>query len=381
MQKLFSGLILAPTLLLADFTYSETTRMTGGVLMNMSRALGGLSKDMRKVGEPTTSTVMVKGGRMMTTSGGTVQLWDLDKDTIINIDLEKQTYSTITFAEMKAAMQKAMERAKSNARPSETPAANPENPKPGNTEMNVKMDIKETGKVQMISGLNTREVLMTFILEAKDKQSGESGAMDTMSSIWVADSVPGYDEVKAFHKRVAEKMSNSFAAGAFSRESMMAAMDPRMMNSMQKVAKEAEKLQGVHVRQITKVGVNLDPAKASEITDPSTMPQGPTAGGLAGRAATEGATQSAERRIGGRIGNIGGLGGLGGFGGLGRRKQKEEPPPPPQNQQQPQQGSGVLMEMVMEMNNFSNAPLDASKFAVPAGFKQVPHPMLRGLQQ
>jgi hypothetical protein len=80
------------------------------------------------------------------------------------------------------------------------------------------------------------------------------------------------------------------------------------------------------------------------------------------------------------------LGIPGGFGGFGRRKKKqEEPPPPPppaqENQQAAAANAGVLMEMVMEMNNFSTAPADSSKFNVPAGFKQVDHPMMRSLQQ
>jgi hypothetical protein len=76
----------------------------------------------------------------------------------------------------------------------------------------------------------------------------------------------------------------------------------------------------------------------------------------------------------------GGLGGLGGLGGFGRRKKEqpqEVPANPPGQDQGAQQQSGVLMEMVSEKSNFSTAAVDGSKVAVPAGFQQVEHPMLK----
>ena len=42
-----------------------------------------------------------------------------------------------------------------------------------------------------------------------------------------------------------------------------------------------------------------------------------------------------------------------------------------QGQGQPVDASGSLMEMTMEIGGFSSAPVDASKFEIPAGFKQV----------
>ncbi len=371
MKKLIAGSLLAPALLLADFTYTETTRMTGGALMQMSRALGVFSKDLRRVGEPITSTVIVQGNRMAHVNDRTAQIWDLDKESITEIDFEKRTWSTITFAQMREAMEKAMQRAQQRMKETQDKRKETE----PQAELNYKFDVKETGKIQNINGVNAHEVLMTMTFEAKDKQSGQAGQLETMSSIWVTDSVPGYQELVDFQKRLALKMANALASPAMAGQAMMMAANPQFMTSVQKMAKEAEKLKGIHIKQITKMGMNLDPAKASEVTDPATMQQeGPSIKEAAGQAATD----SAASRIGRSIG----LGGLGGFGGFGRRKKKQEEPPPPPPAQENQQAanSGVLMEMVMEMNNFSTAPADGSKFSVPAGFKQVDHPMMRSLQ-
>ena len=77
---------------------------------------------------------------------------------------------------------------------------------------------------------------------------------------------------------------------------------------------------------------------------------------------------------------------FGGFGGFGRKKkqqQEEQSAPPPQQQQAAaapppttsQVPPGTLMELTTELTSFSSGAADASKFEVPAGFKQVEHDM------
>ena len=48
----------------ADFKYTEQSKITGGTLVSMTKTLGVLSKNMRQVTEPQTSTKMVKGNRI-----------------------------------------------------------------------------------------------------------------------------------------------------------------------------------------------------------------------------------------------------------------------------------------------------------------------------
>lgn len=353
------AVLFAPATLLADFSYTETTRLTGGMIAQLSRSLGGLSKSMRRITEPQTSNVYVKGDRMAHVSATDAQVWDLSKETITFIDFEKKTYSTMTLAEMKAAMEKSMQRMQ-NSREREK----------SNAEVNIKMDVKQTGKTKPISGMDAREVLMTLIMEAKDKKSGQTGATEMMSSIWVVDKVPGHDELTKFYTKMAEKMASTWGVSPLGRQAaMLGGTDPKMLEWAQQMAKEAEKLKGVHVMQIMKYGSGLDPAKASEVTDPSTMPEGPTKGEVAGKAAEESAASAIGRAL------PGGLGRIGGFGRRNREKEKEkEQAPPPQSQPQ---GPAVLMEMVSESSNFSTASVDASKFEVPAGFKQVENPMAK----
>ncbi len=97
----------------ADFKYTQSSKMTGGSLIGMTKALGVFSKSARQINEPQLSTVMVKGNHMRSEhANGQVQIIDLDGRRFINIDSTKKTYSTMTFEEFKAAMQRAQERAK-----------------------------------------------------------------------------------------------------------------------------------------------------------------------------------------------------------------------------------------------------------------------------
>jgi hypothetical protein len=82
---------------------------------------------------------------------------------------------------------------------------------------------------------------------------------------------------------------------------------------------------------------------------------------------------------------------LGRLGGLGRGKKTETQPEPQQPQPPaetaPAQGqqqadlSGALMEITTELTNFSPAAVDASRFEVPAGFRQVESETVKALRR
>src|SRR4051812_48964756 len=94
-----------PVSLLADFSYQTSTKMTGGAMMGMMKVAGVFSK---QAGEPIQSTVSVKGNKMVHATKERLDVIDLDSETITNIDLQKKTYSVMTFAEMAQAMENAV---------------------------------------------------------------------------------------------------------------------------------------------------------------------------------------------------------------------------------------------------------------------------------
>lgn len=344
--------LLSATSLLADFQYQQTTRITGGALAGFMKFAGAFSK---RVNEPMTSTVYVKGNRMAHINAQTASIIDLDKETITSIDFEKKTYSVMTFAQMKQAFQDAMAKLKEQ-HPQKDGA---------NVDLNVKASVKETGKSRDISGYNTKGYIMTLMMEGKDQQSGQTGAMGVTSDMWLAPDITGYQEVRDFQRRMGEKLGMMMGGGIMDR---MQLMQPQLGEGLLQAAKEMSKMNGIPVLTVMRMGgtQNGQPLPAASEAPDAAKSEGPSAGDVAGQAAGNAAGNSIESRL----GRLGGLGGLGGFG----HKKKQDNQQQHQDQTQAQNGqpeSGILIEATTESSGFSSAPVDSSKFETPAGFKEV----------
>lgn len=337
---------------MADFSYEQTSKITGGVMAGAMRLAGAFSSKAR---QPMKQTVVLKGDRMATISADSANVIDIARETITEINFEKKTYSVVTFAEMAEAMKRMQAKMQGGGRQQ--------------ADVEYKISVKDTGQTRQIAGLNARQMLLLFAIEGTDKKSGEKGALNMIADMWLAQDVPGYGEVRDFYRRMGQKLA--WTPGM----SGMAGAQPGMMKGMAEIAKEASKLDGVPVLQIMYLGVTpeaMAQAQAGKAPQPTPedAQQGPSVGQAAGKAAEE----SAAGAIAGRLGRIGG------FGGLGRRKKEEPPPPPPQAERQQAQGAATLMELTTELSGFSSAPADAAKLEVPAGFKQVESDMVKALR-
>ncbi len=134
--------------------------------------------------------------------------------------------------------------------------------------------------------------------------------------MFLAPQIAGYDEVRDFQKRMAEKLAWNPANSGFA--SMM--QQPGAGQGMAELAKESAKLDGVPVHQITRMGT-LEAITAAANAPPQPegqQKQGPTAGQAANSAATDSAASAIADR----------LGKLGGFGGFGKKKKADADQPP-----------------------------------------------------
>jgi hypothetical protein len=380
------SLVLAAGSARADFSYEQTTKITGGMMAGMMKVAGAFSKQAR---EPMTSTVSVKGNRMAVTHARGVNIIDLDAETMTDIDLEKKTYSVITFADFGKAMQKLSQKM---------------GQKNDSAQMNFKADVKNTGATRTINGFQTKEMVLTLTIEGQDEKSGQKGGMNVVTDMWLAPNLPGYDEVKNFYARMAQKLAFAPGMGGFG--AMMGGQQAGLAKGMSEMYKETSKIDGVPVLQVIRMGGTMEGMSEADMArmqqaqaeaEQQRQQQGPppTAGEVAGSAAGSAATNAAASRM-GRLGGLaGGLGG-GGFGGFGRKKKQEEPPaqqqaqtpPPAAPAAQPAQQAGglgatppgTLMELTTELTAFSSGAVDSAKLSVPAGFKQVDHPMAKELK-
>lgn len=354
-RALLSFVFVLPTALYAsDYTYQQTTQMTGGSLLKMMKTVGVFSSQARHMGDPIVSTIYLKGNRLADVSPQQIQIIDLDNETITQVDVEKKTYSVMTFAQMKQAMENAREQMKKEMA-KQQPQAQTQNPDAQNVQMSFDVKVRKTGATKDVSGLTSSEAIMTMTMTATNTQTKQAGNLAMTNDLWLVPSVPGYEQVREFYQRFGAKMGDVTAG--FGRDfSRMLAQQPGANQAMGDMVKEMQKLDGVPVMQVMRMGttVNGQPLPAaSEAPLPAEAP-GPTKGEMA----KAGMSSMISSR-------------LGGFGGFGKKKQAAPPPDQDAAQAGAQAAAAILMEMQTTTSNFSSAPVDPSHFEVPTGYKQV----------
>jgi len=331
-------LFTAPLVLLkADFSYDQTSKITGGMMVSMMKVAGAFSKDARKAGEPIVSTIAIKGNRMLHQSTDNAQIIDLDAQTITRVNFAAKTYSVITFEQMKQALDDAAKKMQ-------------EHQKDQQGDVQFEVSLNDTGAKRLIAGLDTHEVVMTLKMKGSDEKSGAKGSLDMVTDMWLAPKVPGYDEVRAFYKRMSEKLN--WTPGG----NPMMASRPDMAKAMAEMYKEGSKMDGMPVYEVVKMGGTAEGMQSAQGTPQNSTQAEPER------------SSAPPTSIGSALG-----GALGGRFGLGRKKkpQADDSQPAASSQSQPSSGSASLMEMTIEMSNFSSAPVDGSKLEVPAGFSKV----------
>jgi hypothetical protein len=201
------------------------------------------------------------------------------------------------------------------------------------------MSVKDTGQSKQISGFDTKNFVVTMEIASPPGAPPNLLTSKTTMDTWVTPKLPGYEEVTQFGTKLASKMSDFMPAG-----NALAAYRPDVAKSVTEMSKEMAKMNGIPVYQT--------------LTMRSVQPVGPNLGELAKEGAKEGVKDSIRSR-------------LGGLGGLGRKKEE------PAKAEAPKEVTWqevVLLEQITELNDLSST-VDATKFSVPAGFKQVENDM------
>ena len=332
-----AGIMAVATLQLpADFTYRETTTITGGAMLSMMKVVGVFSKQAR---EPVQSTVAVKGDKMLHRSQQQATVIDLAAQTVTTIDMQKKTYTVMTFEEFRQMMEQMSQKMQKS--------------QDQGGKMEVKVSTKDTGNTREIAGYQAKELVLRMEMQATDQKSGQQGSMVITSDMWLAPSIAGYQEVRAFQTRMAEKLAFNPGGGMFM-------SSPEASKNMGELYKEMGKLDGIPVLQTISMGGAGQPGSG----DTSAQP------GSGGQQPQQQQQPAARPSLGGALG-----GALGGRFGLGKKKQQDDQAAAGQQSQQ-QQGNGnpgSLMEATTEMSGFSSDSVDDSMFAIPEGFKKVEH--------
>jgi hypothetical protein len=353
----FSILLVVCGISKADFKYTQSSKMTGGSLMSMTKSLGVFSKNARQLDEPQLTTIMVKGNRMRSEhSAGTVEIIDLDARRFINIDTVKKTYSTMTFDEFKANMERAQERAKE-----EQAKAVAKHPEAANLKITPKVHSEETGATRTILALPTKEVKWQIEMQfestdPKVQQQAQGASMTMNSDAWLAPSVPGYDEMRQFYVRMAKQLD--WLPGTMGN---MAGMNAQMGPAMQEFQKNLVAVKGMPLLQnvsfgMTSTAVPQNQTTASQPSQPPPPQQSDDRGSVptsTGDAISKGVSSV--------------------FSGFGKKKKQHDQDTADSSNSAQQSGSasGALMEMQIEVTQYSNSSVDGGLFDIPVGYTQV----------
>jgi len=338
----------------ADFKYTQQSKVTGGAMMGVTKTLGVFSKSARQINEPQLTTTMIHGNRLRTeNSTGTVEIIDLDGRRFIHIDTAKKTYTIQTFDQLKAQLAQAQQKIKD-----EQAKAAAKHGDPQTMTMLPKFDMQATGVSHPVLNLPAKEMKMRMDMlfkstDPKTEADLEKSQMSTWmtSDAWYG-TVPGYDELRDFYRKMAKELDwlpNS-----------MGKANPQMRAAAEEFKKNAVKMDGMPLLQYTSFGMAANGQGGQGSTD-QTAQQPPAASSNDSTPTTPSAAIAKS------------LGGL-----FGKKKQQQadgsantSAASNPNNPPPPAAVPGSMMDMTIEVTSYSKDSLDASLFDVPAGYAQV----------
>ena len=190
--------MLLAACLLADVTFDQTTRFTGGTMLDVLRKMADNPAIARSGGANLKAAfrdqkfaVYIKRTKMARIGELSSSIFDLETGTVTTINHQTRTYSKMTFAEMREQLDRLRERANKTEQ--------------GNPEFDVK--VEKTGQKQTIDGESASEVLMTLTA----KSAGPNGQMVVKANAWLVPLQPATQEVRDFGNRMSEKFMDAFA--------------------------------------------------------------------------------------------------------------------------------------------------------------------------
>ena len=233
------------------------------------------------------------------------------------------------------------------------------------------------GATRVIDGLQAKEslVTVTMIANANDGSNVKAG-MAATSEMWLVPDAPGMAELRAFNQRMMQELSVDASANQISG---MLAAQPGGAEAMAQLKKEASKVQGFPILQVTRVGVSTDgqPLAAPSVAPLTKSPNdSSTAGNVTREIATDTGTQTASNEM-GKLGTFGRALGGSSLGAFMRHKPSGSSKPSASPSPDSSANANVLLESQTETKGFSTSPVDLTSFQVPAGYRQVTSPMAK----
>ncbi len=337
-RSLLAGVTLCLVLglavgLSADMKSRQKTQIKfEGMLGRLAGMFGG--KTMK---EGIVSTIAISGDRMMTVNDQSGELIDLAEEKVYAIDFKGKSYKVKTFAEIRREWEEAQAKMKEQAAEAKQKE---EQQQEGEPQYEVDFSIDKSAERKTINGYDCQLFVMTITMRQKGKKLEDGGGMVMTTDMWMGPKLPAMQEQIAFQQRYLKKLFGTDAETMARDLAQAMAMYPQMKTGMERMKKEAVKLDGTAILTTMKVETVMSPEQAESQGGSSEKP---------------------------KMG-IPGLGGLGGM--FGKKKKAEDAPKEgqPAAAQAPK-NRATLLTTTTELLEVQQAA-SAADVAIPAGFKQ-----------
>lgn len=232
----------------ADVSYTETTKYTGGTLLDVTRRMASNPIVGRLAGgrlqaafQDQVSSVFVKGAKMARVGQAATTIFDLDAGTVTTVNNEKRTYSVETFEDLRQRIEKMQQRTNRD----------------GQGELEFDVRVTKTGQTRAMKDQTASETVMTLTA----KNSSSHGQMVVKVDTWLVPATSVTKELAEYQKKLAEKFAYAFSGGP--------GLGPAM-GGMNAAREEMRKLDGYPVlSDISVSGVSSPMAQMGNGGDPN----------------------------------------------------------------------------------------------------------------
>ena len=291
MTRKFTGaavlllLALMPAVRADVKTREKSTFRIEGMLGGMVRMFGGSAAR-----DGITSTVALKGNRLATIGDQSGQIIDLTEQRVYNLDVRRQEYTVVTFAEMRAQFEKARAEAEKNMK--EMKPEEREQAEQAGKQLEIDVDVKETGEKKSLLGHNARQVIVTLTAREKGKTLEEGGGFVMTSDTWLGPVLPERNEIGQFYMKYFKAVYGEAFAIDPQQTAALAAMFPSFGTLSQRLQAEGQKLQGTALMTTT----TFESIKSAEQMKAAQQQSGGGGiGGMIGRRIAGGRGQAQQR--------------------------------------------------------------------------------------
>jgi hypothetical protein len=351
-------LLVAAVLPSALFAQGVTVQNTSDV--HLYGALGTLAGFAAKMGggsmHDQASTTIVSGHKMRADAANSSVIIDADAGRFTQVDQKRKTYTSMTFAEMAAAMEQAKQSAQQKAQTAKADAAkDPAAPK-GDVNVKYHVAVDRPGQHDKVAGYDAERVFVTVTLEGEATPEGQKteqvGSMVFLLDQWMSKDAPQIAALQEFQRAYAQTAGQTFQPQVDGMQTVLAS-DPRLKEGFSAAAKELAKVPGVSLRSVTyvalvPVGMTFD--RQLVLNDASVAAQ----------------ADSAPKTDKPKSGGFRGL-----MGALKSAAEEASKQPADKNATQGPPKQTTLMSVKNEVTSITPGAVPANAFDVPAGYTEV----------